>query len=129
MQDPISDMLTRVRNACSAKLEKVEMPSSKMKVAIAEVLKNEGFILDYSIEEDGVKKTLTIVNKFYNGKPVIEGLKRVSKPSCRIYSSAADVPRVRNGQGIAVLSTPKGIISGRTAKQQNVGGELLCYVW
>lgn len=129
MQDPISDMLTRVRNACTAKLESVEIPSSKMKVAIAEVLKKEGFIVDYTVEGEGVKKKLVIKNKYYNGKPVIEGLKRVSKPSCRIYTGAQEVPRVRNGQGIAVLSTPIGIISGRTAAKENVGGELLCYVW
>lgn len=129
MQDPISDMLTRIRNANAAKLDTVEIPSSKMKAAIAEVLKEEGFILDYKVEGEGTKKTLVIKNKYYNGESVIDGLKRVSKPSCRIYSGAQEVPRVRNGQGIAVLSTPQGIISGRTAAKNNVGGELLCYVW
>jgi len=129
MQDPISDMLTRIRNANTAKLDTVEIPSSKMKAAIAEVLKQEGFILDCAVEGEGVAKTLVIKNKYYNGVSVIEGLKRVSKPSCRIYSGAQEVPRVRNGQGIAVLSTPQGIISGRTAAKDNVGGELLCYVW
>jgi len=129
MQDPISDMLTRVRNACTAQLETVAMPSSKMRAAIADVLKQEGFILDYTVEGEGVSKSLVIKNKYYNGKSVIEGRKRVSKPSCRIYSGAQEVPRVRNGQGIAVLSTPQGIVSGRTAAKNNVGGELLCYVW
>jgi small subunit ribosomal protein S8 len=129
MQDPISDMLTRIRNANTAKLDTVEIPSSKVKVAIAEVLKTEGFILDCTVEGEGIEKTLVIKNKYYNGESVIDGIKRVSKPSCRIYSGAQEVPRVRNGQGIAVLSTPQGIISGRTAAKNNVGGELLCYVW
>ena len=129
MQDPISDMLTRIRNANTAKLDTVEIPSSKMKVAIAEVLKKEGFILDCCVEGEGIEKTLVIKNKYYKGESVIDGIKRISKPSCRIYSGAQEVPRVRNGQGIAVLSTPQGIISGRTAAKNNVGGELLCYVW
>lgn len=129
MQDPISDMLTRIRNANTAKLDTVKIPSSRVKAAIAEVLKKEGFILDCAVEGEGIEKTLVIKNKYYNGESVIEGIKRVSKPSCRIYSGAQEVPRVRNGQGIAVLSTPQGIISGRTAAKDNVGGELLCYVW
>lgn len=129
MQDPIADMITRLRNAGMVSLKSVSMPSSKMKAAIADVLKSEGFIADYKVEEDGAKKTLVIDTKFYNKKPVIEGLKRVSKPSCRIYTGSTEIPRVRNGQGIAILSTPQGIISGNVARKQNVGGELLCLVW
>ncbi|MFA6716609.1 MAG: 30S ribosomal protein S8 [Victivallales bacterium] len=129
LQDPISDMLTRIRNAGAAAINEVAMPSSKMKAAIAEVLKGEGYILDYSVAEDGVKKTLIIKLKYYRNKPVIEGLKRVSKPSCRVYCGSSDIPKVRNGLGTVILSTPQGIISNRTAAANNVGGEILCFVW
>jgi small subunit ribosomal protein S8 len=129
LQDPISDMLTRIRNAGTASLKKVEMPGSKMKIAIAEVLKKEGYILDYAVAEDGPKKTLTIDMKFFDKKPVIEGIERASKPSCRAYCNSNDIPKVRNGLGTVILSTPKGVISGTTAAKENVGGEILCYVW
>ena len=128
MQDPISDMLTRIRNGCMSAQKQVSMPSSKMKEAIAMVLKNEGFVTDYSVEGD-VKKVLTIEIKYYNRQPVIEDLERVSKPSCRLYCGSKDIPRVKDGMGIAILSTPKGILSGKDAAKQNVGGEILCYVW
>ena len=128
MQDPIADMLTRIRNAGKARLQKVVMPSSKMKAAIAEVLKKEGYITDYSVAGD-VKKELTVDMKYYQNQPVIEGIERVSKTSCRIYCGSEEIPRVRNGLGMVVLSTPKGVVSCRTAKAEHVGGEVLCYVW
>jgi len=129
MQDPIADMLTRLRNAGMAGLKKVDMPGSKIKSAIAEVLKNEGYISNFTVVEDGVKKTLVIDLKYVNNKSVIEGVERVSKPSCRIHCGSADVPRVRNGLGTVILTTPNGIMSGKSAVKANVGGEILCYVW
>ncbi len=129
LQDPIADMLTRVRNAGNAGLPNVDMPGSKEKVAIAEVMKSEGYISDYQVTEDGVKRTLNIDLKYYQGKPVIEGLTRVSKPSCRIYCGAEEIPSVRNGLGTVILTTNKGIMSGKKAAAENVGGEVLCYIW
>ena len=129
INDPIADMLTRIRNAGSAGLKKVAMPTSREKAAIAEVLKEEGYIGGYEITGEGVKRDLVIDLKYYDGKAVICGLERVSKPSCRVHCGCAEIPRVRNGLGIVVLSTPKGIISGRKAKAENVGGEIICYVW
>lgn len=129
LQDPISDMLTRIRNAGTATLDEAVMPGSKMKTAIANVLKGEGYIRDYSVEKDGAKETLTIKLKYYKESPVIEGLKRVSKPSCRVYCGSSDIPKVRNGLGTVILSTPQGVISNRTAAESNVGGEILCFVW
>ncbi|MCP3967572.1 MAG: 30S ribosomal protein S8 [Lentisphaerae bacterium] len=129
LQDPISDMLTRIRNAGTAPLKVVAMPGSKMKIAIAEVLKKEGYIRDFSVAEDGPKKTLSIDLKYYDKKPVISGIERVSKPSRRSYCGSSEIPKVRNGLGIVILSTPQGVISGRTAAAEKVGGEILCYVW
>ncbi len=129
MQDPIADMLTRVRNAGSAGLKRVSMPSSREKAAIAAVLKEEGYIKDFTVAEDGVKRQLVIELKYVDGKPVIEGIERVSKPSCRIHCGSREIPRVRNGLGTVVLTTPKGVMSGRRAAKENVGGEILCYVW
>ena len=129
MQDPIADMLTRLRNAGMASLKEISMPSSRMKTSLAEVFKKEGYIQDYTVEGDGVKKSLRITMKFFRSKPVIEGIKRVSCPSCRVYCGATEIPQVRNGLGTVVLSTPAGIVSGRDAKTKNVGGEVLCYVW
>ncbi len=129
MQDPISDMLTCLRNAGMAGLKEISMPSSKVKSAIAEVFKKEGYIMDYAVEGDGVKKALKIKMKFYNNKPVIEGIKRISKPSCRIYCTSREIPRIRNGYGTVVMSTPNGIVSGQDAAKNNVGGEVLCYIW
>ena len=128
MQDPISDMLTRIRNAAMSSQKSVVMPSSKMKAAIAKVLLEEGYIAGYHVEGD-VKKTLTVDMKYYMRRPVIEGIERVSKPSCRLYCGSKEIPRVKDGLGIAILSSPKGIISDKDAKAQNVGGEILCYVW
>lgn len=129
LQDPISDMLTRIRNAGTASMDEAVMPGSKIKAAIAEVLKNEGYILDYSVAKDGVKETLTVKLKYYRNKPVIEGLKRVSRPSCRVYCGSRDIPKVRNGLGTVILSTSQGIISNRAAAANHVGGEILCFVW
>ena len=129
MQDPIADMLTRVRNAGAAGLKKIEMPSSKEKAAIAAVLKEEGYISDFAVLEDGAKRILSVTLKYYQGQPVIEGIQRVSKPSCRIHCTCKEIPKVRGGLGTVVLSTPNGILSGRKAKEANVGGEVLLYVW
>lgn len=128
MQDPISDMLTRIRNGCMSKQQTVSMPSSKMKTAIAEVLKAEGYIADFEVSGE-TKKVLTVTIKYFKKKSVIENLERVSKPSCRLYCGSQNVPRVKDGMGIAILSTSKGIMSGNEAEKQNVGGEILCYVW
>lgn len=129
MQDPIADMLTRLRNAGAAGLKKVEMPSSNEKSAIADVLKKEGYVNEVAVAEDGVKRTLVIELKYVNGKSVIEGIERVSKPSCRIHCGSREIPRVRNGLGTVILTTPNGVMSGRQAAKENVGGEILCYVW
>ncbi len=128
MQDPISDMLTRLRNGGMSMQKEVSMPASKMKSAIAKVLLDEGYIAGYRVEGD-VKKTLTIEMKYHMRRPVIEGLERVSKPSCRLYCGCKEIPRVKDGLGIAILSSPNGILSGKDAQKQNVGGEVLCYVW
>ena len=129
MQDPIADMLTRIRNAAAAGLEKVAIPLSKEKKAIAEVLMEEGYLSSVSVEGEGVKSQVVIVLKYAGTKAVIEGIERVSKSSCRVHCGSREIPRVRNGLGIVVLSTPKGIMSGRKAAKENVGGEILCRVW
>ena len=129
MQDPIADMLTRIRNAAAAGLEKVAIPLSKEKKAVAEVLKEEGYLSSVSIEGEGVKSQIVVVLKYAGAKAVIEGIERVSKSSCRVHCGSREIPRVRNGLGIVVLSTPKGIMSGRKAAKENVGGEILCRVW
>ena len=129
MQDPIADMLTRIRNAAAAGLEKVAIPLSKEKKAIAEVLMEEGYLSAVSVEGEGVKSQIVVVLKYAGTKAVIEGIERVSKSSCRVHCGSREIPRVRNGLGIVVLSTPKGIMSGRKAVQENVGGEILCRVW
>ncbi len=129
MQDPIADMLTRIRNAAAAGLDKVSIPLSKEKKAIAEVLKEEGYLAKVSVVGEGVKSQIVVELKYAGEKPVIEGIERVSKSSCRIHCGSREIPRVRNGLGIVVLSTPKGIMSGRKAAKENVGGEILCRVW
>lgn len=130
VNDPIADMLTRIRNACMVRHTSVAMPSSKMKVAIAEILKREGFIRDFKIEEGQPFDTIQITLKYTSDRrPVITGLKRVSKPGLRIYTGRADIPRVRNGLGLSILSTPKGVMAGHEAWQEHVGGEVLCYIW
>ena len=130
VNDPIADMLTRIRNACMVRHTSVAMPSSKMKVAIAEILKREGFIRDFQIEEGQPFDTIQITLKYTSDRrPVITGLKRVSKPGLRIYTGRADIPRVRNGLGLSILSTPKGVMAGHEAWQEHVGGEVICYIW
>jgi small subunit ribosomal protein S8 len=129
MQDNISDMISRIKNAGIASIKEVSIPNSKMKASVAEVLKEEGYISDYSVEGSGAVKNLLIKLKYHNKKPVIDGIKRVSKPSCRIYCASTEIPKIRNGLGTVILSTPSGIISGKKAAALNVGGEILCYVW
>ncbi|HEX7861490.1 MAG TPA: 30S ribosomal protein S8 [Verrucomicrobiae bacterium] len=128
MSDPVADMLTRLRNANSALLPDVEITHSKMKESIAGILKREGYLADYSVEGEKLKK-IKIKLKYNGRKGVIAGLKRVSKPGLRRYVGATEVPRVLNGMGIAIISTPKGVMTGRDAKKENVGGELVAFVW
>ncbi|HXR08756.1 MAG TPA: 30S ribosomal protein S8 [Candidatus Acidoferrum sp.] len=128
MNDPISDLLTRLRNAGQAFLPVVELPHSKMKEAIAQLLKREGYLSDVAVEGKPVKK-LKIKLKYAGRKPVIEGSRRVSSPGLRRYVGATEVPRVRGGMGTSILSTPEGIMTGTQARKKNVGGELLCEVW
>ena len=131
MSDPIADMLTRIRNANSAKHSTVDMPSSMMKLAIANILASEGYIKSYEVFEDGVKKTIRITLKFGRDKneKVIAGLKRISKPGLRVYASAADMPKVLGGLGTAIVSTNKGIITDKEARKLGVGGEVLAFIW
>ena len=128
MQDPVSDMLTRLRNGAMARQKEVAIPSSNLKAAIAKVLEEEGYIKSYRVVGD-VKKTLFVEMKYQERRPVLEGLERISKPSRRLYCGCKDIPKVKDGLGIAILSTPKGILSGADAEKQNVGGEILCYIW
>ena len=128
VSDPISDMLTRIRNACQAGHRTVIMPSSKMKVGIAEALKQAGYILDFTVAGD-VKKTLSVSLKYEGKVPVIEGLKRVSVPSCRVYVSSDEIPHVQGGMGISILSTSAGVMTSTKARKEKMGGELLCHIW
>lgn len=128
MTDPIADMLTRIRNAQQVEKVAVAMPSSKLKVAIAQVLKDEGYIEDFAVRTAEGKSQLDIALKYYAGRPVIERIERVSKPGLRVYKGAGDLPRVMNGLGIAIVSTPKGVMTDRKARVSNVGGEVLCLV-
>jgi small subunit ribosomal protein S8 len=128
MSDPIADMLTRIRNGQAAEKTVVEMPSSKLKVAIAQVLKDEGYIEDFAVRSEAGKATLSIALKYYVGRPVIDRLERVSRPGLRIYRPSRDIPKVMNGLGIAIVSTPKGVVTDRKARSLGVGGEVLCLV-
>ncbi len=130
MTDPIADMLTRIRNAVMAKHEFVTMPASKMKVAIANVLQAEGFIHSYEMTDEANRKLMR-VHLHYTGKkePVLNGLQRVSKPGLRVYVQKREIPRVYGGLGIAILSTPQGVMSGQDAWRRSIGGEVICYVW
>ncbi|MCP5268438.1 MAG: small subunit ribosomal protein [Pseudomonadota bacterium] len=128
MSDPISDMLTRIRNAQMAEKASVAMPSSKLKVAIAKVLKDEGYVEDFAVRDGAGKPTLEIGLKYYAGRPVIERIERVSKPGLRVYKGSTDIPRVMNGLGVAIVSTPQGVMTDRKARASNVGGEVLCIV-
>ena len=128
--DPIGDMLTRIRNASSARHEKVLVPRSRLKIRLAEVLKEEGFIKDYLVHEDGPQGAITILLKYSaDREPAISDIKRVSKPGLRRYVPTGSIPRVLNGMGIAILSTSKGVLVDREARKQKVGGELICTVW
>lgn len=129
MTDPIADMLTRIRNAVRARHARVSMPASKMKLAIARVLKEEGYIKDIEILTDSTQGTLRLTLRYVEKQPVLTQLKRVSKPGLRVYTKRAAIPRVRGGQGIAILSTPQGLMTGKRAYMQGLGGEVVCYVW
>ncbi len=131
MTDPIADMLTRIRNANTAKHDTVDVPASKMKLAIAEILLNEGFIKSYDVVEDGSFKTIKITLKYGKDKSekIITGLKRISKPGLRVYAGKDELPRVLGGLGIAIISTNKGIVTDKEARKLQVGGEVLAFVW
>lgn len=130
MTDPVADMLTRIRNANMSHTELIEMPSSKLKVAVAEVLKKEGYIRDFLVEPTTPQPTLKMALKFTKDRRrVITGIKRISKPGLRVYSSAKDMPRVLGGLGIAIVSTSQGLLTDRDARRNNVGGEILAHVW
>ena len=128
MSDPIADMLTRIRNAQLSEKLSVTMPSSRVKASIAQVLKDEGYIDDFKVREDGGKSTLEIALKYYAGAPVIEKIERVSRPGLRIYKGREDIPRIMNGLGIAIVSTSKGVMTDRKARATGIGGEVLCIV-
>jgi small subunit ribosomal protein S8 len=130
MTDPIADFLTRIRNACIANFERVDMPSSRMKLNLAKLLKEEGYIKNYKLIKDKKQGVLRLYLKYdHDNIPVLGGLQRVSKPSCRVYVSHDQIPYVLNGLGTAILSTSRGVLSDREARKQRVGGELLCKVW
>ena len=128
MSDPISDMLTRIRNAQMAEKTTVSMPSSKLKAAIAKVLQDEGYVEGFKVVNDGAKATLEIGLKYYADRPVIEKIQRVSRPGLRIYKGSEDIPKVMNGLGIAIVSTSKGLMTDRKARANGIGGEVLCIV-
>ena len=128
--DPIADMLTRVRNALTARHQKVDVPASKLKMEIARILKDEGFILNYKMAEDGAQKTIRLYLKYTPAnQPAISKIERVSRPGCRVYVGAKEIPRVLGGLGVNILTTPRGLMTGRDARKENMGGELLCQIW
>ena len=131
MSDPIADMLTRIRNANTAKHDTVDVPASKMKLAIANILLDEGYIAKYDLVEDGHFQTIHITLKYgaYKNEKVITGLKRISKPGLRVYANTEDIPRVLGGLGTAIISTNKGVVTDKEARKLGVGGEVLCFVW
>ncbi|RUM36620.1 MAG: 30S ribosomal protein S8 [Desulfobulbus sp.] len=130
MSDPLADMLTRIRNGVNANFEAVEMPLSKLKVNVANVLKEEGYILDYHVLEQGIQGTLKVDLKYGpDNEKVITGIRRVSKPGLRQYNKSVRIPKVMSGLGVAILSTSQGVLSDREARKRNIGGELLCEVW
>jgi len=130
MTDPIADMLTRIRNGSKAKLEKVDIPSSKLKLEIAKILKDEGYIKNLKMVKDRRQGVIRVYLKYTDEEvPVIQGIKRISRPGCRMYAGNDAIPKVLAGLGVAILSTPKGIQTGKQAKKDNVGGEVLCHVW
>ena len=128
--DVVADMLTRIRNANDAKHETVDIPASNMKKAIAQILLDEGYIKEYKVTDDGKQGIMTVTLKYGEGKQkIIQGIKRVSKPGLRIYAASQDIPKVRNGLGIAIVSTSRGIMTDKAARKENVGGEVLAFVW
>ncbi len=129
LSDPIADFLTRLRNANSARKTELLLPYSKMKAEIARILKQEGYITNYEVDTTGQFPQIKVISKMVNRTSAITGLKRISKPGLRKYVGASEIPRVLGGMGISILSTPRGIVTGREAKKQNIGGELLAYVW
>ncbi|RLW70388.1 MAG: 30S ribosomal protein S8 [gamma proteobacterium symbiont of Stewartia floridana] len=128
MSDPIADMLTRIRNGQAAKKTTVELPSSKQKVAIANLLKNEGYIQEVSVNENGAKPTLVLELRYFQGRPVIDFIKRVSRPGLRVYKGRDELPKVRAGLGVAIISTSKGVMTDRAARELGQGGEVIAYV-
>jgi len=128
MHDPISDLLTRIRNAGMARHDKVTMPYSKLKASVAQILHQEGYVADVGVEE-GPKKALTLALKYEGRRPVIAGLRQISTPGLRRYVRSTEIPRVLGGMGVAIVSTSKGVMTGSEAKKQNLGGELVCYIW
>ncbi len=128
--DPIADMLTRIRNALTARHAKVDVPASKLKTDIARILKEEGYISNYKLAEEGIRRTIKIYLKYTpDSSPVISKLERVSRPGCRVYVGRKEIPRVLGGLGINILTTPRGVMTGRKAHREGVGGEILCQVW
>ncbi len=130
MTDPIADMLTRIRNASKAKHEKVDIPSSKLKIEIAKILKDEGYVKNVKLVKDRRQGLIRVYLKYTEDEqPVIQGMKRVSRPGCRVYTGNDSIPKVMAGLGTSILSTPKGVQTGKQAKKENVGGEVLCHIW
>lgn len=128
--DPIADMLTRVRNAITAHHQKVDVPASKLKLELARILKEEGYILNYKMADDGAQKAIRLYLKYTAANvPAISTIQRVSRPGCRVYVGSKEIPRVLGGLGINILTTPRGVMTGRDARKENLGGELLCQVW
>ena len=127
--DPIADYLTRVRNASKARKVRVEIPSSKMKIGLSNILKSRGYIVDYEVIEDTKQNKINILLKYKDGLPAISGLKKISKPGLRVYKKSTEMPRVLNGLGTAVISTSKGLLTDKEARQQLQGGEVVCYIW
>ena len=129
VSDPIADMLTRIRNAIMARHDSVLIPTSRMKLAITRILKNEGFVSDYEVLKDKPHRVIKVYLKYDNNQPILSGLERVSKPGLRVYVQRKEITRVYGGLGIAIVSTAKGVMTGQQAWRQGIGGELLCYVW
>jgi len=127
--DPIADLLTRVRNASRAKKRRVEIPSSKMKLSLVEILKQQNFIEDYKLVEDNKQNVIDVKLKYTNGEAAISGLKKISKPGLRVYEGTDNLPRVLNGLGIAVISTSKGLMTEKQARKESIGGEVICHIW
>ncbi len=129
MSDPIADLLTRIRNAQMVAKPTVSVPSSKVKIAIAQVLKDEGYVDGFEVKTEAGKSELVIALKYYAGRPVIERIERVSRPGLRVYKGSTAIPQVQNGLGVAIVTTPQGVMTDRKARQVGIGGEVLCYVW